>query len=239
MTYSGNDARSVVHKTILRLRADSEQRSNGDLIGSEEDLIKRYGVSRPTLRQAAALVTQEQLIKVKRGVAGGYFASRPNVSAVSHMAAIYLKSRGTDAEELLHAVELIRRDMVRMAASIGTDSAKAELRAFLEADEADQAAGYGYRKFAEAERIYADLLGRLCGSEVLHLFLQILLELLGWPGEERQMPNYTPDRLAISLQRRSRIVRAILEGDAEIAMLEVDRGMRQFAEWRAEDKAIG
>ena len=113
---------SAVAKTILLLRADAEKHQDGELIGSEEELLTRYGVSRPTLRQAAALVAQEQLVKVRRGVAGGYFATRPTVSAVSHMAAIYLQTRSTSMEEMLHGVELIRSDMVRLAAE-GTDQA--------------------------------------------------------------------------------------------------------------------
>lgn len=236
MSYSVNGSQSAVHKTILRLRQDSEVRSNGDLIGSEEELLKRYGVSRPTLRQAAALVVQEQLIKVKRGVAGGYFANRPNVSAVTHMAAIYLKSRGTDVNELLHAIELIRREMVRLAAHAENEAVKAGLREFLDDDEQAQTADYGYRRFAEAELLYADLLGRLCGSELLHLFLQILLQLLGWPGQGRDLPFMSSDRLEIVLRRRGKVIRAILDGDAEIATLEVDRGMRQVAQWRLEDR---
>ena len=48
---------------------------------TERELESRYGVSRPTLRQAAALVGQEQLLHVRRGVGGGYFARRPDTRA--------------------------------------------------------------------------------------------------------------------------------------------------------------
>jgi GntR family transcriptional repressor for pyruvate dehydrogenase complex len=237
MTKSGNGAQSAVAKTILQLRADAERYGEGDLIGSEEELLARYGVSRPTLRQAAALVAQEQLVKVRRGVSGGYFSTRPTVSAVSHMAAIYLQTRSTQIEEMLHGVELIRTDMVRLAAQETDQTKKEPLAQFLEADEAAQAAGYTYRQFLRAEREYGRLLGVLCGNNVLNLFLQILLELVAMLHPDQDTLIRAPARVEQVAKRRGRIIRAILEGDAEIAMLEAERGVRQVAVWMAENKA--
>lgn len=233
---SKKGAGSPVRKTIERLRLDSEQREDGALIGYEEELLSRYGVSRPTLRQAARLVQQEQLITVRRGAAGGYYASRPTVSAVAHMASIYLRTRRAGSKDMIHVIELVRRDMVRLAALHPDEDDKISLRDFLARDEAAQARGYGYRQFVAAERVYSDLLGALAGSEVLHLFLQILLDLMVWSDKRRDVvPLYSPDRLVMACKRRGRVIQAILDGDAEVAMLEVDRGIRLLREWRTAD----
>lgn len=237
MSKSDRSVQSAVYKTMLLLRSDAENRQDGELIGSEESLISRYGVSRPTLRQAAALVSQEQLVKVRRGVAGGYFAARPAVSAVSHMAAIYLKTRATSMDEMLHAVELIRRNMVRLAAASADSETKAALARFLAQDETAQAGDYSHRQFERAEWDYTRLLGALCGNHVLDLFMQILLELLAMPSGQDKARFYTPARLEAASQRRGRVIRAILDGDSEIAMLEADRGIRQVADWVAETRA--
>jgi GntR family transcriptional regulator, transcriptional repressor for pyruvate dehydrogenase complex len=237
MAKSENGPQSAVARTIALLRADAEKHRDGELIGSEEELLARYGVSRPTLRQAAALVAQEQLVKVRRGVAGGYFATKPTVSAVSHMAAIYLQTRATTWEEMLHGVELIRTDMVRLAASVTDQALKEPLARFQEEDEAAQAAGYSYRQFLRAEREYARLLGELCGNNVLNLFLQILLELVALLHPNRDALIREPARVDNVVKRRARIIRAILDGDAEIAMLEAERGIRQVGVWTAEDQA--
>ncbi len=77
------------------------------------------------------------------------------------MAAIYLSTHGTSAEEILHAVELIRADMVRLAADAPHSSLKADLRDFLEEDEAAHGPSYSPRRFARSEREYYDLLGGL------------------------------------------------------------------------------
>ncbi len=237
MKKSDSSGKTAVSRTTLLLRADAEKYGEGELIGSEEDLLARYGVSRPTLRQAAALVAQEQLVKVRRGVTGGYFATRPTVSAVSHMAAIYLQTRSTSVEEMLHGVELIRTDMVKLAARVTDRSRKEDLASFLERDEAAQEEGYSYRQFLRAEREYAKLLGELCGNNVLHLFLQILLELVAMLHPNQDTLIHFPDRVDAVAKRRGRIIRAILDDDAEIAMLEAERGIRQVSAWMAEDQA--
>lgn len=80
------DVSSRVLSIARALRNDALRKPEGSLIGSEEELVERYGVSRPTLRQAASLVAQEQLVHVRRGVGGGYFTRRPDSHSVAHMA---------------------------------------------------------------------------------------------------------------------------------------------------------
>jgi DNA-binding GntR family transcriptional regulator len=152
------------------------------------------------------------------------------------MAAIYLQTRSTGMAEMLHGVELIRTDMVRLAAQASDAAGKAELERFLEADEAAQAEGYSYRQFIRAEREYGRLLGQLCGNNVLDLFLQILLELVALLHPDQDALVGAPERVQVVVNRRGRIIRAILDGDSEIAMLEAERGVRQVSLWMDEDR---
>ena len=55
----------ALSRTIRRLRKQALETPPGELIGSETELLGVYEVSRPTLRQAAALLSQEQLIMVR------------------------------------------------------------------------------------------------------------------------------------------------------------------------------
>jgi len=87
----GSKSQPVVRKAVNQLRQECIQREPGTLLGQEEELLRRLGISRPTLRQAAALLGQEQLMNVRRGPGGGYFTTRPDISAVVHMAAIWLQ----------------------------------------------------------------------------------------------------------------------------------------------------
>jgi len=87
----GSKSQPVVRRAVNQLRQECIQREPGTLLGQEEELLRRMGISRPTLRQAAALLGQEQLMNVRRGPGGGYFTTRPDISAVVHMAAIWLQ----------------------------------------------------------------------------------------------------------------------------------------------------
>lgn len=230
-------APSAVQRTLLLLREDAERLEDGTLIGSENELLARYGVSRPTLRQAAALVAQEQLVRVRRGVSGGYFAARPTAGAAANMAAIYLRSRATGIAEMMHAAELVRRDMVRLAAESQDGETKAELALWLEQNEANPAGDGDLEGFRHAERAYSRFLDRLSGNNVLALFLDILLELLAMPRSDGPTTFERPERRALATEGRGRIIRAIGAGDAEVAVQEADRMARQIADWVAEDRA--
>ena len=50
----------------------------GDSLGHEPDLIERFGVSRPSLREALRILEAEGLISVVRGVLGGVVVHRPD-----------------------------------------------------------------------------------------------------------------------------------------------------------------
>src|SRR3954470_1034014 len=98
---------SAVQRAAAKLRARAMGMEEGTLLGSEEELMTALEVSRPTLRQAAALVAQERLISIRRGVNGGYFAALPDSMTVARMAAIYLQSRHARLSEVIEAVEPI------------------------------------------------------------------------------------------------------------------------------------
>lgn len=69
----------------------------GELLGSEDEVIDRLDVSRVTVRQAARLLERDGLLLVKRGKNGGYFSSRPDVEMVETVVCAYLDTLGIKA----------------------------------------------------------------------------------------------------------------------------------------------
>ena len=59
-----------------RLRAD-------DRLPGEEELAERYGVSRPTIREALKRLAAQNLIRSRRGPAGGTFVNRPSPGGIA------------------------------------------------------------------------------------------------------------------------------------------------------------
>ncbi len=79
----------------------------GDRIGTEQELAREFGVSRPTLREALRLLASSQLIRASRGPGGGIFvASTPSEAmsrSLSDAIAAMIDTRSVSLGELVDA----------------------------------------------------------------------------------------------------------------------------------------
>lgn len=205
------------------------------MIGSEDQLLARHGVSRPTLRRAAAMVAQEQLLRVRRGVGGGYIATRPTPRAVAHMAAIYLNSRNTDVDAILSSVNPIRAELSRLAAkNLDTSTAQA-FNEFLDADLSMPTGPGEMLAFGKSEREFGRLLGLASGNLVLALFLEILHDLSGSIERDNDIFFDRPDRLAAYREQRRRLIQSIIDKEPDMAALLSHRISEMGRNWFLED----
>ena len=72
----------------LRQLIVSGQLTEGESLGREPELIERFGVSRPSLREALRILEAEGLITVVRGVHGGVVAHEPDERMTARTAAL-------------------------------------------------------------------------------------------------------------------------------------------------------
>jgi DNA-binding FadR family transcriptional regulator len=225
---------ATLRQTVEALREEALRCAEGELVGSEDELLARHQVSRPTLRQAAALVAQEQLLQVRRGVKGGYIARRPTGRAVAHMAAIFLRSRGTSIDEVSQSIGPIRAELSRLAASNLDDASRKALEDFLqrEADASEKVGGFAA---STDESEFGQLLGAASHNSVLSLFFDIIFDLRanGWPGHDYLIGR--PERIKAYRQLRARLIQAILDGDSSVAELLSHRISELLHPWRDEE----
>jgi DNA-binding FadR family transcriptional regulator len=66
----------------------------GELLGSEPDLMARYGVSRPVLREAVRLLEHHRIARMRRGPGGGLFVVEPGLDAAAGALALVAGRRG-------------------------------------------------------------------------------------------------------------------------------------------------
>ncbi|AIT81438.1 FadR/GntR family transcriptional regulator [Novosphingobium pentaromativorans] len=230
------DNGSVVHRTAEALRQLAYKCGDDGLLGSEDDLLEQLCVSRPTLRQAAALVAQEQLIYVRRGVRGGYFASVPESSAVTRMASIFLRSRGATMTELINAVGPVRVELARLATRNRDPEKQMELRKFLEHEQSLKPAEVDdYKAFLKAERHFGALISELGGSNVFSLFLNILYDLVAQVSHGVDVYANHADRIEQYQRQRNLMAAAILDGDEELAVLATQRCSSIVMDWMLQD----
>jgi GntR family transcriptional regulator, transcriptional repressor for pyruvate dehydrogenase complex len=89
----------------------------GDLLGTEADLIERFEVSRPSLREALRILEAEGLISVVRGALGGVVVHRPDQRMTSRAAALVLQSRSVSLADVFEASAVIEPAAARMIAT--------------------------------------------------------------------------------------------------------------------------
>jgi len=109
----------------------------GEVLGSESELIERYGVSRAVFREAVRLVENQQVARMRRGPGGGLVVTEPTVDAIIDAAVLYLHRVGATLDEVFEA-RLVLEEIVTELATLRLDEAGVtKLRALVE----DEASG--------------------------------------------------------------------------------------------------
>src|SRR3546814_18745115 len=70
----------------------------GEVIGSEPELLERYGVSRAVFREAVRLVEHKEVARMRRGPGGGLVVTVPTVESVMGAVAVSLFYVGRSEE---------------------------------------------------------------------------------------------------------------------------------------------
>jgi GntR family transcriptional regulator, transcriptional repressor for pyruvate dehydrogenase complex len=109
-----------------------------DFLGREEDLAARFGVSRPTLREALKLLESRNLIRANKGPGGGIFvahtAEQGMSRSLSDSIAMMLQTGSVTLDELLDARLLLEVPLAGRAAYQADSAVVERLRQALEAE---------------------------------------------------------------------------------------------------------
>ena len=75
----------------------------GEVIGSETELLERFGVSRAVLREAVRIIEHTGAARMRRGPGGGLVVSAPNRDAVVRAMGVWLSYVGVTLTEIIEA----------------------------------------------------------------------------------------------------------------------------------------
>ena len=187
----------------------------GDRLGTEEQLAREFGVSRPTLREGLRLLASSHLVRSSQGPGGGIFvASTPEQgkrSSVSHAIAMMLDAESVSLDELLEARRILEVPLAGIAAKRATRPALDQLAAAIELAVSNP---HDERAQRESDQRFHRTLASLCGNRIVEAVTDWAFEVL----EPRLKARVAPvvDDAQIVRQHR-RILAAIEARDADAA----------------------
>jgi len=205
---------SAVERAMAELREKVLAAEPGAFLGSEASLMAELGVSRTTLRQIYRVLEHHELLTIRRGSGGGFFASRPDISSVVGVATTWLALNGAGMSHIYEVARLLSAEAAVLAARSTADKSAlaAVLREMVEASP-----GTREIRLALGDR-YLDCKLALAGNPALTLFLKSLYA-LGLSSPQFDTLRIT-EPAGVRLQElRVQIGQAILAGDAELAGL--------------------
>lgn len=145
--------------------------AEGDALPSESELMEKFGVSRPTLREAFRVLESESLITIRRGAHGGARVQPPRREVAARYAGLILEYQGVTLRDVYEARVALELPSVRDLARSRSKEDLAVLRSALERHE--RTAGDPLQSI----KLHGDfhlLVVRLAGNETIALLSEML-----------------------------------------------------------------
>jgi DNA-binding FadR family transcriptional regulator len=184
----------------------------GTVLGSEADLLARYGVSRAVVREAVRLLEYHAVARMRRGQGGGLVVSAPDPQASIDTIALYLDYERVTAQDLLVVRDAIEAGTVARVMRRHQDPDVVECLGA-----AARLATAGPPGPASKNDVFHTELAKLAGNPVLTLFLRIITDVFRrhvTPPQSSATRHETDEEVR---RIHERILAAIVDGDEGVA----------------------
>jgi DNA-binding FadR family transcriptional regulator len=204
--------------------------SEGDSLGHEPELVERFGVSRPSLREALRILEAEGLVTVLRGVRGGVVVHEPDERMTARTAALVLQARNVALADVYEARSLLEPIAARTIASArGRAGAVKELRRLIDEE---ASAIEDPEKFGVANAAFHERLVALAGNQTLSIVAEMLNEIV---TRAVTAVSQADDAVgSLSVRRRG-----IRSQERLVDLLEAGDGAAAEEHWRSHMAVVG
>ncbi|TPE61549.1 FadR family transcriptional regulator [Sandaracinobacter neustonicus] len=217
----GVTVRKVSQIVAEELRGDIARGDikDGDLLPPEPELAQRFGVSRPTLREAIRILETEGLVTTTRGGRKGAKVHHPSSAQAARVAGLVLQLRRATVTDVFELAALLVPAAARKVAELDPPADLSRLEAIYAAleREADHP-----RELARLIREFDLALCDLSGNEVLKLVSQMMAEIINLqintiPESSSDLPVENARDIAPSRKRLMHVLDAIRDRDGVLA----------------------
>ncbi|HKO27724.1 MAG TPA: FadR/GntR family transcriptional regulator [Solirubrobacteraceae bacterium] len=212
----------------IRMYIEREGLRPGDRIGTEHELSREFGVSRPTLREGLRRLAGSHLIRVQKGRAGGVFVDNtPNVGIGRHVSesiAAMLECESVTLCELLETRMLLEVPLAGLAAQRADDATIGGLTEAIDDARGRDPAG---EEFRLADARFHQSIAVMAGNDLLLTFSRWILDVLQPSLVEYLGSSIDGETIIAQHQAIMRAIRRHQRTGAE-------RAMRQHIEYMSE-----
>ncbi|QGG93687.1 FadR/GntR family transcriptional regulator [Actinomarinicola tropica] len=198
----------------------------GRPLGSEQELMERYDISRAVLREAVRVLEHHDIARMRRGPGGGLFVTEPGVDATAEAMALYLNRRNVGSAHLFEVRGIVEMTVLDRVVDGLTDEVVATLERVLDAEEAASP-----EEFPLVGHDLHQVLADMSGNRVLALLTNVLVRLsrtyAATMGEATGNPLPTDE---ITKAHR-RIVEPIVARDLGLARRRMRRHLDALTGW--------
>src|SRR5882757_293326 len=205
----------------------------GDAMPSEKELAERFGVGRPSVRQALFTLQQQGLVEITSGARArvtapsGKFLMGQMASLISR-----LTSTGQGQEHMEQARLLLEAGVAWQAARVATDG---DIRRLKTALNANAAAIGNIGAFIRTDVVFHAELATITRNPV---FISMYDALVGWLTDQRTTTINMPDADRLSVRDHTSIYEAVAARDPMRAFLEMSSHLRLISELYRESKRL-
>lgn len=193
----------------------------GEVLGSEAQLVARYGVSRSVFREATRLLEHHQVATTRPGPGGGLVVAQPESAAVARALGLYLEYRRVDVAQLLETKRALELTCVRLASERITAADVARLRRAVEEEKNTPEE----RRRDIGENNIHILLAELTGNPAMRLFVEVLTKLAALHAADVDVRT----RAHVTYEAHAEIAEAIIAGDVALASHAMSRHLDALA----------
>jgi DNA-binding FadR family transcriptional regulator len=186
----------------------------GTMLPPESELMERFGVSRPTLREAFRVLESESLIQVQRGVRGGARVTSPTRETLARYAGLILEYEGVTLKDVFEARATLETPMVVQLAKDRNAKVIAELERIVDLEAAAEGA-----EGVDARTDFHGAIAKLSGNKTLQIVSAMLHHIIEKANRSLQPTKGAKAEQAYRKSGRAhrKLVEYIKAGDAEKA----------------------
>ncbi len=151
----------------------------GDRLPTEDELAQRYGVSRPSVREALKRLAAQNLVRARRGPSGGNFVVQPSYEALaeslSASATLLVGMGALEIEEIIEARRMLQSGCLKLAIENATEEQIADIETALQRQKDPQ---IDDQAFCQADVAFHRALVDAAGNGMIKFVMYTVIEAL-------------------------------------------------------------